>query len=228
MLKKGINQILAASVIALGTFAALFWNVLTYGMPLPIQAYDLAVATRTVVGIHSPVRIIVSGIALDAEIEKVALVKESTGAPVRIIVSSIALDAEIKKVALTTDGSMDVPQDPLDAGWYELGPRPGETGSAVIDGHVNWSYGSTGVFADLHKLKPDDLVTVQDDTGKYIHFVVREIRNYDAAADATDIFSSNDGNAHLNLITCSGAWDRSAGQYSERLVVFTELLSAHY
>lgn len=146
----------------------------------------------------------------------------STGMPMRIIIPGIELNAAIENVSLTKDGSMGVPEDPMDAGWYAQGSLPGEMGSAVIDGHVNWWYGATGVFANLHDVKPGDLVTVQDDTGKYIYFVVREIRIYDAAADATEVFSSNDGKSHLNLITCNGAWDKSEGQYAERLVVFTD------
>jgi hypothetical protein len=37
-----------------------------------------------------------------------------------------------------------------------------------------------------------------------------------------DIFSVKDGKAHLNLITCEGAWDAATQSYSDRLVVFTE------
>ncbi|MDP3985783.1 MAG: class F sortase [bacterium] len=144
------------------------------------------------------------------------------GEPVRIKIPSIAVDAAIEKVALTTDGSMDVPKNPFETGWYELGPRPGETGSAAIAGHVDWVNGATAVFADLYKVKPGDTIGVQDDKGTDISFVVREIRIFGATADATDVFISNDGRSRLNLITCSGAWNKSIQQYSERLVVFAE------
>ena len=52
--------------------------------------------------------------------------------------------------------------------------------------------------------------------------MVREIRTYDATADATDVFISNDGKAHLNIITCDGAWNKNMNQYSQRLVIFTD------
>ena len=55
-----------------------------------------------------------------------------------------------------------------------------------------------------------------------IPFVVRATRTYDAAADARDVFISTDGKAHLNIITCDGKWDKSAGQYTKRLVVFAD------
>ncbi len=148
--------------------------------------------------------------------------KEKIGVPVRIEIPSIALDAAIEKVALTKGRTLDVPKHPFDTGWYDLGPRPGQKGSAVIDGHVNWMYGATAVFADLHKLKPGDKITVQDDKGALITFVVRESRSYAASAHAADVFRSNDGKAHLNIITCDGVWDKRAQQYSKRLVVFAD------
>lgn len=146
----------------------------------------------------------------------------AVSAPVRIRIPRIAVDAAIKRMALATDGSMEVPKRPADTGWYGLGPRPGESGSAVIAGHVSWLYGATAVFADLRRLQPGDVITVLDDKGGVVSFIVRESRVYDAAADATEIFSSSDGKSHLNLVTCEGEWDKSVKQYTERLVVFAD------
>lgn len=143
------------------------------------------------------------------------------GVPVRIKIPSIALDAAVEKVALAADGSMGTPKHPLDTGWLSFGPRPGETGSAAISGHVDWTNGAA-VFADLRKVRSGDRIAVQDDNGTAVYFVVRETRRYGAMADAKDVFSSHDGKAHLNLITCDGDWDARARQYAERLVVFTD------
>ncbi len=150
------------------------------------------------------------------------VVKAEKGTPARIKISSIALNARVENVALTKDGAMDVPKDPNDAGWYELGPRPGEIGSAVIDGHVDWLHGDPAVFINLHKVKIGDKIVVQNDNGTSVTFIVRETRLYDADADATDIFLSDDGKAHLNIITCHGEWDKDDQQYLKRLVVFTD------
>lgn len=189
-------RILTVSAIVLSVLGVMFWHALPYHVPESVKVPVLPIITEPAAA--------------------------SIGVPVRITIPSIAVDAAIEQVALTTDGSMDVPKDPLNTGWYELGPRPGETGSATIAGHVNWLHGATAVFRDLHKVKPEDTITVLDDSGAVISFVVREIRKYDAAADAMDVFSSHDGKAHLNLITCDGVWDRSTKQYSERLVVFAD------
>jgi sortase A len=195
-----VNRFLEASAILLTVFDVLVWfNVLAYDVPAP------PVQERAVVHVSAPV-----------------VVQETIGIPVRVVIPSIALDAAVEKVALTEDGSMDVPKDPLDVAWYALGPRPGEKGSATIAGHVDWWHGETAVFADLHKVRPGDRIVVRDDTGAALSFVVRESRTYEASADALDVFTSNDGKAHLNIITCDGTWDKRANQYSKRLVVFTD------
>lgn len=146
----------------------------------------------------------------------------AVGLPVRINIPRLRVNAAIGAVGLLPDRSMGVPKLPRDTVWYKLGPKPGEKGSAVIAGHVNWWNGATGVFARLRTLKPGDIITVRDDAGAVISFVVRESRWYEASADATDIFTSHDGKAHLNLITCDGIWNRLTRQYSKRLVVFTD------
>ncbi|TAK04807.1 class F sortase [Patescibacteria group bacterium] len=193
---------LGISVAAIAVFGVPSWYVLGFDAS-PVQSTAAPAAVE-------PVPIIA------------AAAVENIGLPERIMIPSIAVDAAVEKVAVAADGSMDVPKDPLNTAWYELGPHPGERGSAAIAGHVNWWGGETGAFANLHKLMPGDTVTVQDDTGAVISFVVRELRILDAAADATEVFTSDDKKAHLNLITCIGAWDKRAKQYAKRLVVFTD------
>ena len=142
--------------------------------------------------------------------------------PIRLRIPIIKIDAVINYVGLTSDGTMDIAKDPDKVAWYEFGPRPGENGSAVIAGHYGWIGDKGSVFNDLHTLKKGDEVSVIDVKGNNIVFVVRESRKYDPNADATIVFKSNDGKAHLNLITCEGVWIESQKTYSDRLVVFTD------
>lgn len=151
-----------------------------------------------------------------------ALPERTVGLPVRISIPSIGLTAAIEQVTLTKAGAMDVPKDPMHAGWYALGPRPGETGSAAIDGHVNWWHGQTAVFTNLSQLKRGDTITTQDENGTVTTFAVRTIQTFDAGADAAQVFTSTDGKAHLNIITCEGLWSKRLQQYTERLVVFAD------
>jgi len=146
----------------------------------------------------------------------------NTGAPVRLRIASIGVNAAIEPVGLASDGAMGTPKLPRDTAWYKLGPKPGETGSAVIAGHVNWWNGATSAFAKLNKIKVGDAIIVQNDLGATATFTVSRIERYDVSADPTNVFVSNDGKSHLNLVTCIGVWNKRAKQYSQRLVVFAD------
>ena len=145
----------------------------------------------------------------------------NVGLPVRLRIPSIEVDAAIESVGVTPKGAMDTPKDPDNVGWYDRGSRPGENGSAVLAGHLDWYKGKTAVFQHLDKLRAGDLLFVETDTGRFLTFVVRETRTYKPNEYAPDVFQSSDG-SHLNLVTCGGVWDTILKIYRERLVVFTD------
>jgi len=145
------------------------------------------------------------------------------GIPSKLTIPTIGVDGVIYAVGMAADGTMDIRKDPKETAWYSPGPRPGEKGSAVIAGHYGWDKGVGSIFNNLHTLKQGDEVSVDDDKGNTHHFIVRESRSYDPAADATAVFKSTDDKSHLNLITCEGNWSEDRQTYSQRLVVFTDL-----
>lgn len=144
----------------------------------------------------------------------------------KISIPKINVNANIQSVGLDKNGNMGVPSNFKDVAWYKHGPQPGEVGSAVIAGHVDNALGLPGVFNDLHKLAEGDLIHVKDSDGKLLMFRVikKEIYEPEHTQNA-EIFSMND-TARLNLITCDGVWIQSKKSYSERLVVFTELVNS--
>lgn len=144
------------------------------------------------------------------------------GLPIRLKIPKIKVNAAIEHKGLTAKGEMGVPKLPGNVAWFSLGTRPGEIGTAAMAGHVDWWNGATAVFANLKKLKIGDKIIVQDENGKDVSFIVRKIRTYSSKESAPDVFHSSDGKAHLTLITCYGAWDKNAKQYSKRLVVFAD------
>lgn len=144
------------------------------------------------------------------------------GLPIRLKIPAIYVNAPIISLGLASDGAMDVPNGPYDVGWFKLGQRPGEKGSAVMDGHFGWGDGIPAVFDDLHKLVKGDKIYVENDKGQMISFVVVGKKIYEPDANASDVFGSNDGKARLNLVTCGGNWDKVTKSYSNRLIVFTE------
>lgn len=111
---------------------------------------------------------------------------------------------------------------PANAAWFDLGPRPGQTGDAIIDGHFGWKDNIPAVFDNLSKLVPGDKIYVEDGIGSTMTFVVREVKIYGKNDDIAPVFNSSDSLAHLNLITCEGTWNAVEKSYSNRLVVFAD------
>lgn len=149
-----------------------------------------------------------------------------TGRPVRLKIPKLNIDAGFQYMGLKSDGTMEIPNNVIDVGWFTGSPRPGEKGNAIITGHVAQIRGGVltkpGVFINLNELRSGDTLSVLNDKGETVTFVVQESRLYDPAADATDVFTSTDGGAHLNLITCEGTWNPAQLSYSQRLVVFAD------
>lgn len=145
------------------------------------------------------------------------------GLPIRLEIPSIKVDAAIEYVGITSQGLVAVPEGGINVAWFNLGPRPGDIGTAIMVGHYGpWKNGQGSVFDNLNKSKQGDKLYIRNEKGMTITFVVREIRIYDQNAGAKDVFISSDGRAHLNLITCEGIWDDVKKTYSNRLVVFTD------
>lgn len=148
--------------------------------------------------------------------------KPRAGLPLRLKIPSINVNAPVEYLGLTADGAMDVPKTPNEVAWFNLGPRPGESGSAVIAGHYGWYDNQPAVFDNLYKLRPGDKIFIENDENIAIAFVVREVKIYDKDDIAADVFFSTDGGSHLNIITCTGAWNENEKTRSERLVIFTD------
>lgn len=148
------------------------------------------------------------------------------GLPVRLKIPVIGVDSAIEDALITPDGRMDVPAGSKNVAWFSLGPHPGQEGSAVIGGHFGIRNGIPFVFYNLDKIKVGDKIYIVDDKGDTLAFIVRSISSFDRNADATTVFTSQDGIAHLNLITCEGIWNRVNDSYPERRVIFTDAIPA--
>jgi len=141
----------------------------------------------------------------------------------RLQIPNLNLDTAIEEVGLTTDGNMAVPNNYTNVGWFKQGPKIGQPGTAILAGHLNRGKDKPAVFWNLHKLKTGDYIYVADDTKPKQRFRVTATQSYDVAGAPLDkIFTGNEG-TKLNLITCSGKWDKNQKDYTKRLVVFTEL-----
>jgi LPXTG-site transpeptidase (sortase) family protein len=142
--------------------------------------------------------------------------------PNTLEIPSIGVKANIEHVGLLENGQMDVPQGMESVAWYEPGTKPGAPGNSVINGHVDSKTGPA-VFFDLKKLKKGDKVYVTDHKGEKRTFVVTESKVYPRdEAPLREIFGYS-YRSNLNLITCTGEFNRQARTHEERLVVYTQL-----
>jgi sortase (surface protein transpeptidase) len=145
--------------------------------------------------------------------------------PQRLVIESLEVDSQIELVGLAKDGRMDVPKADENVAWYQLGAKPGEIGSAVIAGHFDSRTGGPAVFFDLGNLEAGDEITVLGQNGQSLVFVVNEVALFtDANFPVTKVFNQTD-TRRLNLITCAGTFNQQQKNYSDRLVVFTQLKS---
>jgi sortase A len=144
--------------------------------------------------------------------------------PQTIIIEKIGVNAPVESVGLDTENKMDVPKDPDNAGWYNLGYKPGKVGSAVIAGHVDTPTGAPAVFYKLSSLVKGDKIVVRDINGAEYEFEVIENTLYDFdKVPLQKVFASSDAK-RLNLITCDGAFDRESKNYTKRRVVYAKAI----
>lgn len=144
--------------------------------------------------------------------------------PVRLRIPAIGVDATIEPVGQDRTGRMDTPSLMDDVAWYAPGVAPGEIGNAVLAGHLDRIGGAPAVFWKLGKLTVEDDIFVADSAGGELHFRVTGVESYPYdAAPLDDIFGFGI-RSRLNLITCRGKWDRAGQTYTQRLVVYSELV----
>ena len=146
--------------------------------------------------------------------------------PALLEIPSIGVSAKVQQVGLNSKKEMDVPSNEVDVAWYNLGPKPGETGSAVIAGHLDNRASQPAVFWNLDRMAVGDYIYVTDGSNNKKSFQVISSERYKTGdAPMEKIFGVSNG-AYLNLVTCGGVWDKEKNNYSERFVVFTEYVSS--
>ena len=143
--------------------------------------------------------------------------------PTRIEVPSIGVDSSLMGLGLDAQGAMQVPAEGFPAGWYTGAPTPGETGPAVIAGHVDWA-GVPGVFFELANLEPGAEISVTREDGSIARFEVTEVTTFPKDEFPTDLVYGTLDYAGLRLITCGGAFDEGASSYQDNVVAFAKLV----
>ncbi|MFH8492985.1 class F sortase [Streptomyces coeruleorubidus] len=145
--------------------------------------------------------------------------------PVRLHIPKISVNAPFTDLAIGRSGQLEPPpaDDTNLVGWYAKGASPGEAGTAIIAGHVDTAT-SPAVFAGLSALKKGDRFHVTRADGSRATFVVDGAESFDKDAFPSERVYGDTPDAQVRLITCAGAYDRQARDYTENLVVFAHLV----
>jgi hypothetical protein len=149
-------------------------------------------------------------------------ISSSLGHPARIAIPAVGIDTSLQMLGLEPDGSLQVPSDFNQAGWWEGGPLPGDPGPAVIVGHVDSSMGPA-VFFRLRELKPGDLIAVWRGDGAELTFVVQRTEEVPKVSFPTEQVYGALRYPALRLITCGGRFDFHSGHYIDNVIVFASM-----
>ncbi|MER5603662.1 class F sortase [Streptomyces sp. NPDC002265] len=145
--------------------------------------------------------------------------------PERLLIPKIAVDAPFSDLIIGPTGHLQPPaaDDTNLVGWYAHGASPGETGTAIIAGHVDTTT-SAAVFANLSELEKGDRFYVTRADGRKASFVVDDAEKFEKDDFPDQRVYADTGQAQARLITCAGDYDHKAKDYTENLVVFAHLV----
>jgi LPXTG-site transpeptidase (sortase) family protein len=150
----------------------------------------------------------------------------------------IGVDAPVGRFAVGNDGVMPAPADPVEVAWYDLsafsglGGLPGGGGNAIFAGHVDEFahipyaahslFRGKAVFGSLALLSPGDVIEI-DYQGRTLRYAVASKQQVHAnGADWRSILSSHVAVDTITLYTCTGDFNWSTREYSDRLVIRAE------
>ncbi|MFI6668929.1 class F sortase [Streptomyces sp. NPDC050481] len=145
--------------------------------------------------------------------------------PVRLLIPKISVDAPFTDLAIGPSGRLEPPpaHDVNLVGWHAKGASPGETGTAIIAGHVDTAT-SAAVFVNLGELAKGDVFHVDRADGRRASFVVDSVETFDKGHFPSRRVYEDTTTAQVRLITCAGDYDHTARDYKDNLVVFAHLL----
>ncbi|MGB3859884.1 MAG: class F sortase [Ornithinimicrobium sp.] len=147
--------------------------------------------------------------------------------PTTVSIPAIGVSSVIDPMGLNADGSLEVPaRGPSydHAGWFTGSPPPGDSGPAVLLGHVNGRGGAPSVFSRLSELDVGDTVSVSRSDGSTTTFEIYRAEQYPKDAFPTTAVYGDTAGSELRLITCAGAWDAEVHHYQDNTVVYARLL----
>jgi sortase (surface protein transpeptidase) len=140
--------------------------------------------------------------------------------PVSLSIPAIGVHTTLQDLGLDASGALKPPTSLSEAGWYTGSAVPGQTGPAVVAGHVDSRTGPA-VFFKLRDLAPGDGVAITLSSGATARFTVTEVERYPKDAFPTAAVYGARPDPELRLITCGGSF--ADGHYEDNVVVYATL-----
>ncbi|MFP7760733.1 class F sortase [Marisediminicola sp. LYQ134] len=138
--------------------------------------------------------------------------------PARVSLPTIGVDSALIDLGIQADGTLEVPVDFDDIGWFTGGGKPGGRGPTVVAAHVD-SPSGPAAFVRLGELENGDRFTLTGVDGTDFEYEVYDSANYAKAEfPTTDVFGAV-ADDEVRLITCTGFFDTTIGHYDDNLVV---------
>jgi LPXTG-site transpeptidase (sortase) family protein len=145
--------------------------------------------------------------------------------PTELRIPKIGAKSSLVPLGLNPDETIEVPpvEQPMQAGWYKHARTPGESGPAVLLGHVDGNK-QPGIFFRLKELAEGDEVEVSRKDGTTARFRVRRTEQIAKASFPTEAVYGDTNEAELRLITCGGSYDQAARSYQDNIIVYATLI----
>jgi hypothetical protein len=146
--------------------------------------------------------------------------------PRRVSIAGVDIAMPVTATGVTSDGQMELPDDPRTIGWYRFGALPGDArGSAVLGGHVDSERYGTGPLARLASVQDGARITVTGADGQRIRYRVTSVERITKAALPVDRLFDPDVPHRLVIVTCGGRYLPDAGGYEDNIVVIATPVS---
>ncbi len=142
--------------------------------------------------------------------------------PTHIEIPAIGVSAPVIPLGLNPDGTLEVPKDFDDTGWFTDAAEPGERGAAVVAGHVD-SKSGPAVFFHLRALRRGDSIEITLKDRSNVRYVVTSSAQVPKNHFPTERVYAQTWRPTLRLITCGGEFDSSTGHYVDNYIVFARI-----
>lgn len=162
------------------------------------------------------------GGAVEARPATVPPVDDRNG-PSRVVIPALDVTAAVVPVGVRPDGSMDIPENVRQVGWYRFGPQPGDkVGATVLAGHVDSAKQGRGALFRMQELDVGDTIEVRAAGGSTVKYRVMAKETIVKKRLPTERLFARDGPPRLVLITCGGPFLPQLSSYRDNLVVVAE------